>query len=97
MADSVYEHDRPARLVELLRAIADRINELDNDDDLLEAGPELQKMLGDARAELFRYEVRITYDTPEVAESRRIVERAKRQTDDLDFGDSEETGKWQER
>ena len=96
MADSVYEHDRPARLVELLRMIADKIRELKDDDDLLAAGPELQKMLGDARAELFRYEVRITYDTPEVAESRKIVERAKKQMDDLDFGDSEGAGKWQE-
>jgi hypothetical protein len=97
MDDSVYEHERPARLVELLRAIADRIRDLENDDDLLAAGPELQKMLGDARAELFRYEVRVTYDTPEVAESRRIVERAKKQTDDLDFGGLEEKGKWQGR
>jgi hypothetical protein len=75
--------------VKLLRAIADRIRELENDEDLLAAGPELQKKLGDARAELFRYEVRITYDTPEVAESRRIVEQAKKRMDQIDFGDSE--------
>jgi hypothetical protein len=96
VSEPVYEHDRPARLVELLRAIADRINELEHDDDLLAAGPELQKMLGDARAELFRYEVRITYDTPEVAESRKIVESAKNQTENPDFGNPEESGKWQE-
>ena len=95
MSEPVYEHDRPARLVELLRAIADRINELEHDDDLLAAGPELQKMLGDARAELFRYEVRITYDTPEVAESRQIVERAQNQMENPDLGDSEGSGKWQ--
>jgi hypothetical protein len=47
---------------------------------LLDAAPELQQLLGDARSELFHYEVRLTYDTPEVAESRRIVEEAKRQT-----------------
>ena len=35
--------------------------------------------MGDARTELFHYEVRSTYDTPEVAESRRIVEEAQRQ------------------
>ena len=33
-------------------------------------------MMGDARSELFHYEVRITYDTPEVADNRRIVEEA---------------------
>jgi hypothetical protein len=76
-------------LVELLRAIAARIRELESDEALLAAGPELQKMLGDARGELFRYEVRVTYDTPEVAESRRLVDEAKKQTDKLDFGDPE--------
>jgi hypothetical protein len=34
--------------------------------------------MGDARTELFHYEVRSTYDTPEVAESRRIVDEARR-------------------
>jgi hypothetical protein len=95
VTEPVYEHDRPERLVKLLRAIAERIRELDSDDDLLAAGPELQKMLGDARAELFHYEVRVTYDTPEVAESRRIVERAKKQMEDLGLGDSEASSKWQ--
>ncbi len=89
MSEPVYEHDRPARLVELLRAIAARIRELESDEALLAAGPELQKMLGDARGELFRYEVRVTYDTPEVAESRSIVDQAKKQMDELDFGDPE--------
>ena len=92
MSEPVYEHDRPARLVELLRAIAERIRELEQDEDLLAAGPELQKMLGDARAELFRYEVRVTYDTPEVAESRRIVEQARQQMDKLELGNSEGLG-----
>jgi hypothetical protein len=35
---------------------------------------------------LFHYEVRLTYDTPEVAENRRIVEEAERRTRELDFG-----------
>ena len=35
--------------------------------------------MGDARSELFHYEVRCTYDTPEVADSRRIVDEAQRQ------------------
>ena len=34
------------------------------------------KLIGDVRSELFHYEVRATYDTPEVAESRRIVREA---------------------
>jgi hypothetical protein len=92
VAEPVYEHERPARLVELLRALAQRIRELEREEDLLAAGPELLKMMGDARAELFRYEVRSTYDTPEVAESRRIVEQAKKQTEQLDFQDTEDVG-----
>jgi hypothetical protein len=36
-------------------------------------------LMGDARSELFHYEVRSTYDTPEVADNRRIVEEAQRQ------------------
>jgi hypothetical protein len=34
------------------------------------------KLIGDVRSELFHYEVRATYDTPEVAENRRIVSEA---------------------
>jgi hypothetical protein len=78
---------RKRRLVELLRALAARIGELDGDRALLAAGPELLRLMGDARAELFQYEVRITYDSPEVAESRRIVEQARLQTESLDVGD----------
>ena len=37
------------------------------------------RLLGEARSELFHYEVRSTYDTPEVAESRRIVDEARRE------------------
>ena len=92
MSEPVYEHERPAQLVELLRALAARIRRLERDEDLLAAGPELLKMMGDARAELFRYEVRLTYDTPEVAESRRIVEQAKKQAARLDFRDTEDFG-----
>jgi hypothetical protein len=78
--------------VELLRALAQRIRELEREKDLLAAGPELLKMMGDARVELFRYEVRLTYDTPEVAESRRIVEQARKQMEQLDFQDTEGAG-----
>jgi hypothetical protein len=78
---------RKRRLVELLRALAARIGELDGDPALLAAGPELLRLMGDARAELFQYEVRITYDSPEVAESRRIVEQARQHQESLDAGD----------
>jgi len=76
--EEVYGPDRAERLLAMLRALAERIRELDRTGQLLERGPELQKLLGNARSELFHYEVRLTYDTPEIAESRRIVEEAER-------------------
>src|SRR3990172_7140234 len=90
MHDQTYDPEREARLVTLLRALAARIDALASDADLLAAGPELIKLMGDARSELFHYEVRITYDTPEVAESRRIVEQARQQLDALAFDDAAE-------
>ena len=76
MSEEIYGPERAQRLVALLRSLAERIQELDQTGRLLEAAPELQKLLGNARSELFHYEVRSTYDTPDVAESRRIVEDA---------------------
>lgn len=78
MSDEVYGPERAERLVALLRALAERIRQLDKSGRLLEATPELLKRLGTARSELFHYEVRVTYDTPEIAESRRIVDDARR-------------------
>src|SRR5213593_2293218 len=75
--EEVYGPDRVERLVALLRRLAERIRELDRAGGLLERVPELQKLLGNVRSELFHYEVRLTYDTPEIAESRRIVEEAE--------------------
>jgi hypothetical protein len=95
MSEQVYDNDRRDRLVLLLRALAARIRELQSEEDLLRAGPELIKMMGDARGELFHYEVRCTYDTPEIANSRRIVEQARNQMEAPDFGDSEENSEWQ--
>jgi len=94
--EEVYGPERAARLVTLLRALADRIRELDRSGRLLDAAPELQEALGDARSELFHYEVRLTYDTPEVAESRRIVEEAERQARDLGFegGGEDDANPW---
>jgi len=105
MPEPVYdEHARRARLLELLRALAQRIGELDARGELLEAGPELLKLMGDARSELFHYEVRCTYDSPEIAESRRIVEEAQRRMDELDLGghepeinDQEDDEPWRSR
>ncbi len=90
MSEPVYDHDRARRLVELLRELAARIQALQSDDSLLSAGPELIGLMGDARSELFHYEVRHTYDTPEIADGRRIVEQARQQMEHPDLGDSEE-------
>lgn len=89
MSDEVYGPERAQRLVALLRVLAERIQELDRTGRLLDAAPELQKLLGNARSELFHYEVRSTYDTPEVAENRRIVEEAMRELS-LDDPDDDE-------
>ncbi|HEY3279170.1 MAG TPA: hypothetical protein VGJ83_01555 [Gemmatimonadales bacterium] len=94
MSDEVYGPDRAQRLVALLRALAERIQELDRAGRLLDAAPELQKLLGNARSELFHYEVRSTYDTPEVAESRRIVEEAQGRLDDLGLDEPDDDEPW---
>src|SRR5881227_2040223 len=76
MSEEIYGPQRPPPPVALPWALAERIQELDRAGRLLDAAPEIQKLLGNARSELFHYEVRSTYDTPDVAESRRIVEEA---------------------
>jgi hypothetical protein len=80
--DETYGPERAERLLSLLRALAERIRDLDGRGGLLDAAPELQRLLGNARSELFHYEVRQTYDTPEIAEHRRIVDEAQRPDDD---------------
>jgi hypothetical protein len=75
--EQTYDDGRARNLEALLRALAARIQELDGQGRLLEQAGELMKLIGDVRSELFHYEVRITYDTPEVAENRRIVREAK--------------------
>ena len=85
MHDQIYGSERERQLLALLRALARRIAELDRDGRLLDAAPELQQLLGNARSELFHYEVRRTYDTPEIAESRRIVEESVRRLHELDL------------
>jgi hypothetical protein len=94
MSDETYGPERARQLVGLLRALAERIQDLDKDGRLLDATPELLRLLGTARSELFHYEVRITYDTPEIAESRRIVEEAERHREGLDFEEPEDDEPW---
>ena len=79
MADEepVYDQARIPALLEMLRALALRIDELDRSDRLLSNVPELLRRLGDLRSELFHYEVRSTYDSPEIAEHRRLVDEAR--------------------
>lgn len=94
--DEVYDDARADRLADLLRALAKRIEDLDRAGQLLGGAPELLRLMGDARTELFHYEVRSTYDTPEVADSRRIVEDAQRQ-DPFAHDDSEDDEPWRRR
>ena len=75
--EQTYDDGRARNLEALLRALASRIQELDRNGLLLDQAGELMRLIGDVRSELFHYEVRITYDTPEIAESRRIVREAQ--------------------
>jgi hypothetical protein len=84
MADQTYDDGRARNLEALLRALAEQIRELDAKGELLARPGELTKLLGEVRSELFHYEVRATYDTPEVAESRRIVTDAIKQSEQGD-------------
>ena len=93
VSEETYGPERVQRLVALLRGLAARIQELDRAGRLLESAPDLQKLLGTARSELFHYEVRVTYDSPEVAESRRIVDEAQRKAE-LTFDDDQDDQPW---
>jgi len=94
--DEVYDDARADRLAEMLRALAERILELDRRGHLLGGVPELLRLMGDARSEMFHYEVRSTYDTPEIADSRRIVDDAQR-TDPFHPDDPEDDEPWRHR
>ena len=80
MTEETYGEERARRLEQLLRALAGRIRELDRDGKLLSDAGELLRLMGDIRSELFTYEVRATFDTPEVAEHRRIVAESQSET-----------------
>ncbi len=85
MDDETYGEDRARHLQALLRQLADRIQELDRDGRLLADPAALLRLIGDVRSELFTYEVRVTFDTPEIAEHRRIVAESRQS----------ETSEWQ--
>ena len=77
MSDQTYDDGRARNLEALLIALARRIDELTAGGAVLRHAGELTQLIGEIRSELFHYEVRVTYDTPEIAESRRIVAEAK--------------------
>ena len=100
MADETYDPRRIELLLAMLRGLAERITLLDAEGRLLQETPALLRELGEIRAELFRYEVRSTFDTPEVAENRRIVEQAKdgwRPDDEPPPGPDDEEEPWRKR
>ncbi len=88
MADETYGDERADALRAMLRLLAERIRTLDNEGELLGRAGELMKLIGDVRSELFHYEVRRTYDTPEIADHRRLVDEARQ----ADEGAWEPTG-----
>lgn len=94
--DEVYDEGRIAALRTMLRALAARILELDKGDRLLLNVPELLRRMGDLRSELFHYEVRATYDSPEIAEHRRLVDDAMTTPDfpGTDSPDPEDDEPW---
>ncbi len=75
-SEQTYDEGRARNLEALLVALAERITALHAEGHLLRHAGELTRLIGDVRSELFHYMVRATYDTPEVAESRRIVREA---------------------
>jgi hypothetical protein len=97
-SEQTYGEGRARNLEALLRALAERIKELDAEGKLLAQANELMRLIGDVRSELFHYEVRATYDTPEVAESRRIVTEALKQQEPTwektDWKDEEDESEW---
>lgn len=91
--DEVYGTEREEALREMLRALARRVEELDRSGRLLTNVPELLRRMGDIRSELFHYEVRATYDTPEAAEHRKLVDEA-RQAPEFLTSDPEDDDPW---
>lgn len=76
--EQTYDDDRAKNLERMLVALAERIRSLAQEEALLRHAGELTKLIGEVRSELFHYEVRATFDSPDVAENRRIVADAER-------------------
>lgn len=79
----------PEELREDLLELAEVIRRLDERGELLTATPELIKILGDLRSQLFEYEVRhtdrfLSRDLPEIEEAQRIVYDAARRLEEED-------------
>ena len=81
MSEETYDEGRARNLEKMLVALSERIAELNRRGELLAHAGELTKLIGDVRSELFHYEVRATYDTPEISEHRRIVAEAQLTTE----------------
>lgn len=101
-----YDDIVPEALRADLRRFAELILQLDSRDQLLDATPRLLKVLGDLRAKIFAYEVRITgrlfpkeqddipgddEDRPDLEESKRVVEEAIRR---IEEAEREWSGEW---
>ncbi len=95
--EEVYGDDRSQRLEEQLREFARLIVELDGQEMLLSDPARLLRLLGDIRSELFHYEVRITYDSPEIARHRRLVDEAKGLSDSSFQSDPEDDEPWRRK
>ena len=79
----------PTELRRELLQLADLIQRLEESGELLQASPELIRIMGNLRSKLFEYEVRHTgrllpkpTDAPEVLEAQRIVEDAARRMEE---------------
>jgi hypothetical protein len=92
--DEIYGRERSEHLRALLREFADNIRQYDQDGVLLADIPALLRALGDLRSELFHYEVRSTYDSPEVARNRQIVDEARGGSDSLLDVEPEDDEPW---
>ncbi|OGU02425.1 MAG: hypothetical protein A2085_07455 [Gemmatimonadetes bacterium GWC2_71_10] len=94
MSDETYDPARINQLLGMLRGLATRIQQLDAEGRLLQETPALLRELGEIRRELFQYEVRSTFDTPDAAESRRIVDEARDNWVPDDNPDDDEEEPW---
>lgn len=85
------ENVDPEELRQDLLELAEVIRRLDEGGELLHAAPQLIKIFGNLRSQLFEYEVRHTErffakeeEPPEVLEAQRIVNEAARQLEEED-------------